>query len=498
MNADTLLSRYSVPDDVGRYLRRPLGMLIDGHWVGACSGECVDVVEPSSGLVLTRIPGGDEADIERAVSAARRAHEDGRWRKLTPARREEVLLRLADLLQADAEFLSVLETLDNGKPISASRAIDTPDAIRFARYMAGWATKLHGTTRTLSSADRALGMTLREPIGVVGAITPWNLPLNMAVQKVIPALVAGCTVVLKPAELTSLTALRLGEHALEAGVPPGALNIVTGTGSQAGEALVRHPDVAKITFTGSTAIGIRIGQLAMQSMTRLTLELGGKSPMIVLPDCDLDRTAQGVIDGIFANAGQICCAASRLYAHSSVFDALLERVAARAGALQIGPGLDPRTDLGPLVSQRQMKRVRGYIERGVADGATVRTGGEAFGPGYFIQPTVLTDVASHSPLAREEIFGPVLVASPFESDEQAIRLANDTRYGLAASVWSNDLRRVRMFVDNLRAGTVWINAHNPVDPSLPFGGYGLSGFGREGGAEQLDSYLETKAVWVAS
>jgi phenylacetaldehyde dehydrogenase len=497
MNIDTLLTRYSVPDDVIRYVQRPQRMLIDGYWVDASAGKCIDVVEPSSGLELTRIPAGDEADIERAVSAARRAHEDGRWRKLTPARREEALLRLADLLQADAEFLSVLETLDNGKPLAASRAIDTPDAIRFARYMAGWATKLHGTTRALSSPGQAFGMTLREPIGVVGAITPWNLPLNMAVQKVIPALVAGCTVVLKPAELTSLTALRLGELALEAGVPPGVLNIVTGTGAQAGEALVRHPDVSKITFTGSTAVGIRIGQLAMQSMTRLTLELGGKSPMIVLQDCDIDRAAQGVIDGIFANAGQICCAASRLYAHSAVFDALLERVAARAGALQIGPGLDPRTDLGPLISERQLERVRGYIERGIADGVTVRIGGQAFGPGYFIQPTVLTDVASHSPVAREEIFGPVLVAAPFESDEEAIHLANDTRYGLAASVWSNDLRRVRTFVDNLRAGTVWINAHNPVDPALPFGGYGLSGFGREGGPEQLDSYLETKAVWVA-
>lgn len=495
---EELFERYSVPEEVIAYVRKPHRMLIDGNWVGACEGQCIDVIEPSSGLKLTEIPRGGARDVEKAVSSARKAHDDGRWSRMTAARREDVLLRLADLLQADAEFLAVLETLDNGKPITASRMFDTPDAVRFARYMAGWTTKLQGTAQALSSPDRALGITLREPVGVVGAITPWNFPLNMAVQKVVPALAAGCTVVLKPAEQTSLTALRLGELALEAGVPPGAFNIVTGIGAEAGEALVRHPDVAKITFTGSTAVGTRIGQLAMLNMTRLTLELGGKSPMVVLPDCDVERAAQGVVDGIFANAGQVCCAASRLYAHAAVFDALMERVAARAAGLKIGSGLDAATELGPLVSERQLERVHAYVKQGVQDGATVRVGGRTFGPGYFVQPTVLTDVNSTSAVAREEIFGPVLVAASFESDDDAVRLANDTRYGLAASVWSNDLRRVRNFIESLRAGTVWVNAHNPVDPALPFGGYSLSGFGREGGLEQLDSYLETKAVWLAS
>src|SRR6185437_5459597 len=280
---EELFERYSVPQEVIAYVRKPHRMLIDGNWVGACEGQCIDVIEPSSGLKLAEIPRGEAGDVDKAVSSARKAHEDGRWRRMTAARREEVLLRLADLLQADAEFLAVLETLDNGKPITASRTLDTPDAVRFARYMAGWTTKLQGAAQTLSSPDRALGITLREPVGVVGAITPWNFPLNMAVQKVVPALAAGCTVVLKPAEQTSLTALRLGELALEAGVPPGTFNIVTGIGAEAGEALVRHPDVAKITFTGSTAVGTCIGQLAMLNMTRLTLELGGSRPWSFCP-----------------------------------------------------------------------------------------------------------------------------------------------------------------------------------------------------------------------
>jgi len=333
-------------------------------------------------------------------------------------------------MEADAEFLALLETIDNGKPVTASRAIDTPDAIRFARYMAGWVTKLHGKTMTLSSPDCPLGLTIREPVGVVVAITPWNLPLNMAVQKVIPALVAGCAVILKPAEQTSLTALRLGQLALEAGVPRGVFNVVTGFGPEVGEPLVRHPEVSKVSFTGSTAVGSRLGQIAMQNMTRLTLELGGKSPMIVLPDCDLDRAAQGVIDGIFANAGQICCAASRLFVHSAIFDALLERVVTRCTALKLGPGLDPKTELGPLVSARQLERVTHYIESGTADGACVRSGGRARSPGYFVEPTVLTDVDLGSVVNREEIFGPVLVARRFDSEEEVVRLANDTRYGL--------------------------------------------------------------------
>jgi phenylacetaldehyde dehydrogenase len=363
--------------------------------------------------------------------------------------------------------------------------------------MAGWATKIDGRSTALSAAGAPYGLTIKEPVGVVGAIIPWNLPLNMAVQKIFPALAAGCSIVLKPAEQTSLSALRLGELALEADVPDGVLAIVTGAGAAAGETLARHPGVAKLTFTGSTAIGTRVGQLALENMTRLTLELGGKSPMIVLPDCDLDRAAQGVVDGIFFNAGQVCCASSRLFVHREIHDALIERVASRANSLRLGAGLDPASEMGPLVSARQRDRVRGYIELGVAEGANMIAGGDWSEPGYFVRPTVFGRVRPTSRVMREEIFGPVIVATQFASDEEVLQLANDTRYGLAASVWSNDLDRVRYFTRGLRAGTVWVNAHNPVDAALPFGGYGLSGFGREGGPENLDAYLETKAVWIA-
>lgn len=495
---DALFNDFSVPREVVEFACTPKRMLIDGKWVEAYSGQTIEVVEPSTGFNLTSIARGTALDAQRAVTAAAQAQRDGRWRCMTPASREEILLRLVKMLEADAEFLALLETIDNGKPVTASRMNDTPDAIRFARYMTGWATKLRGQVVALSSADCPLGFTVRDPVGVVVAITPWNLPLNLAVQKVFPALVAGCAVILKPAEQTSLTALRLGQLALDAGVPPGVLNVVTGLGPEVGEALVQHPDVSKVTFTGSTEVGIRLGQLAMKNMTRLTLELGGKSPMIVFPDCDLDSAAKGVIEGMFANAGQICCAASRLLAHSTIFDRLIERVVALSEGYRLGPGLDPGTELGPLVSERQLQRVLRYIEHARAGGAAVRAGGHCHSPGYYIEPTVLTEVDVQNVANREEIFGPVLIARPFHSDEEALQLANDTRYGLAASVWSNDLRRVRTFAQELCAGTIWVNTHNPVDPALPFGGFKLSGIGREGGEEQLAAYLETKAIWLTN
>lgn len=492
-----LLDFHRVDTAVRAFIARRHRLLIDGAWREAASRRHLDVFEPSTGQELTTIAAGERTDVDLAVQAAQRALRDGRWSRLPPARREQVLLRFADLIERDAAMLATIETIDNGKPIVASRDIDVPEAVRFARYMAGWSTKIDGRSVALSAAGAPYGLTIKEPVGVVGAIVPWNLPLNMAVQKLFPALAAGCSIVLKPAEQTSLSALRLGELSQEAGVPDGVIAIVTGTGPAAGEALAQHPHIAKLTFTGSTAVGVRVGQLALHNMTRLTLELGGKSPMIVLPDCDLDRAAQGVVDGIFFNAGQVCCASSRLYVHREIHDELIERVASRAKSLRVGAGLDPGSEMGPLVSERQRDRVRGYIEIGVAEGASMIAGGDWNEAGYFVQPTVFARVPPGSRVIREEIFGPVIAAAPFTTDEEALELANDTRFGLAASIWSNDLNRVRHFTRGLRAGTVWVNAHNPVDAALPFGGYGMSGFGREGGPENLDAYLETKSVWIA-
>jgi phenylacetaldehyde dehydrogenase len=494
----SVLERFAVAPAVKSFIARRHGVLIEGRWRESLSGERLDVFEPSSGAWMTSIAAGNAQDVHLAVEAARRSMDDRRWSGLPPAQRERVLLKLADLIEADLDFLAVLETLDNGKPLSAARGIDMPDALRFARYMAGWSTKIDGRVVSLSAPDAPLGMTLKEPVGVVGAIIPWNFPFNMAVQKVLPALVAGCSVVLKPAEQTSLTAIRLGELAQQAGVPDGVLNIVTGLGRDAGEALARHPQVAKLTFTGSTRVGVHIGQIAIQNMTRLTLELGGKSPMIVLADCDIDRAVQGIVEGIFYNAGQVCCASSRVYVEQGIHDALLERLAKRANQLRVAPGLSADCEMGPLVSAAQRDRVTEYIELGKADGAQQVAGGHCAEPGYFVRPTVFSGIDPNSRVMREEIFGPVVAVSPFQTDEEVTRLANDTRYGLAASLWSNDLARVRRLAAAIRAGTVWVNAHNPIDPALPFGGFGLSGFGREGGPEQLDAYLETKALWIAT
>lgn len=472
-------------------------LLIDGKWQAARSGKSIPVNEPATGETMGGVAAGSDEDVDRAVESASRAFDDGRWSRTSPAEREARLHRLADLMERDAAALATIETLDNGKPLSVSSGIDVPDAIRYVRYMAGWPTKIDGRHVSLSAPDSPLALTVREPVGVVAAITPWNFPLGMAVQKVAPALAAGCTMVLKPAEQTSLTALRLGALALEAGIPDGVLNVVTGLGSTAGDALVRDRRVAKISFTGSTATGIRIGKAAMDNMTRLTMELGGKSPMIVLPDCDLDLAAQGVIDGLFFNAGQVCSAASRLYIHADIQDALLRKVAAKVATLRLGPGLDPATDMGPLVSAAQRDRVRGYIELGDREGAE-RIGGEPWsGAGWFVRPTIFTKLPVDSALVREEIFGPVLAVSTFSDLDDAVRRANDSRFGLGASIWTNDLAAVRSLAARLRAGTVWVNAHNPVDPALPFGGFGASGFGREGGPEGLEAYLETKALWIS-
>jgi len=474
-------------------------MLVGAEWRDAVSGQRLDVRDPATGEVVTSVPAAGAADVDLAVKAARHAFESREWGAARPVDRERWLLKLADLVELHAAEFAEIETIDNGKPLVISQRVDVPSAVDFLRYCAGWATKVEGTTIEPSlpgfRKNEFFAYTRREPVGVVGAIIPWNFPLLMAVWKIGPALATGCTIVLKPAEDTPLTALRLGELALEAGFPPGALNVVTGEGPAAGAALAAHPGIDKVAFTGSTAVGKRIGQAALENMTRLSLELGGKSPVIVLDDIDPAVAASGAANAIFFNSGQVCVAGSRLYVQRKVYDAVLDGVSAIAGKMRIGPGLEKGTQLGPLVSERQLQRVAGYVRTGLDEGATLVAGGERHGTrGWFHQPTILTGVGPSARVAQEEIFGPVLVASPFDDVEEIAALANGTAYGLSASIWSNDLKRVHRLIPRIKAGTVWVNCHGLLDNALPFGGYKQSGIGREMGRAMIDLYTETKSV----
>jgi len=476
-------------------------LFIGGEWVPAKSGATFETVHPATGELLARVAEAGDADVDAAVAAARRAFDDGAtggWVRMDAADRAVILWRIADLMEARKDELARLEVLDNGKPLREA-GIDIREAIDAFRYYAGWCTKLQGDTIPVRGS--VLNYTLREPVGVVGAIIPWNFPLLMASWKVAPALACANTVVLKPAEQTPLSALELAAIAQEAGLPPGALNVVTGFGESAGAALVRHGDVDKIAFTGSTAVGRTIMREAAGTLKKVSLELGGKSPNIVFEDADLDAAARGASAGIFYNAGQCCTAGSRLLVQRSIHDALVEKLAERAARLQPGDPLDPKTRIGPLVSQEQLERVLGYIDRGRSEGARLVTGG-ARAPyggeerGYWVQPTIFADVSAEHTIARDEIFGPVLAVLPFDDEEAAVRLANETVYGLAAGIWTNDLKRAHRVASRLRAGTVWINTYHPLDAASPFGGYKQSGYGRELGAYALDLYTQVKSVWV--
>ena len=474
-------------------------MLIGGEWRDAASGQRIDVRDPATGEVVTSVPAAGAADVDLAVRAARAAFESREWGAARPVDRERWLLKLADLLEANAAEFAEIETIDNGKPLVISQRVDVPSAVDFLRYCAGWATKVEGTTVEPSLTgfrkNEFFAYTRREPVGVVGAIIPWNFPLLMAVWKIGPALATGCCVVLKPAEDTPLSALRLAALALEAGVPPGVLNVVTGDGPAAGAALAAHPGIDKVAFTGSTAVGKRIGQAALENMTRISLELGGKSPVIVLDDVDPAVAASGAANAIFFNSGQVCVAGSRLYVQRKAYDAVLDGVTAIAAKMRIGPGMEKGTQLGPLVSERQLQRVSGYVQAGLDDGATLVAGGARHGTrGWFHQPTILTGVGASARVAQEEIFGPVLVATPFDDVDDIAALANNTAYGLSASIWSNDLKRVHRLIPRLKAGTVWVNCHGLLDNALPFGGYKQSGIGREMGRAMIDLYTETKSV----
>lgn len=479
-------------------LERPFRLLIDGAWADAQGGRTLDVVNPADGRVIATIPAGDRPDVDLAVAAARRAFEAGPWTTLTPGERARMLWRVADLIEARAEEFAELETLDNGKPILMSKRVDVPAAVATLRYWSGWCTKISGETRAVDLPGEYLAMTLREPVGVVGLITPWNFPLMSAVSKLGPALAAGCTVVLKPAEQTSLTALGLGEVLLEAGIPGGVVNIVTGLGAVVGAALAEHGDVDKVSFTGSTAVGKSLIAAAAGNLKRLTLELGGKSPTIILPDADLGRAIPGAANAIFLNSGQVCVAGSRLYVARQHFDQVVEGVAKVAAQYRLGPGLDPTTLMGPLVSGQQQARVMDYIDGARAEGASVLAGGSVVGQqGYFVEPTIIGDVRPEMRIVREEVFGPVLVATAVDDLDELAALANDTVYGLSASIWTRDISAAYRLARKIRAGTVTINTGSVGGANLPFGGFKQSGWGRENGVEGIESFTELKTVVTA-
>jgi phenylacetaldehyde dehydrogenase len=475
-------------------------ILIDGNWRDATGGQTFETFDPASGRKLADLAQGSAGDVDEAVASARAALAGKAWRGLTPSARGKLLWRIADLIDAHVEELAELETLDQGKSYRTGRFGEIPSSAEQFRYFAGFCTKILGTTIPTSIAYQPEGKqvfsyTVREPVGVVAAITPWNSPLLMAAMKLAPALAAGCTVVLKPAEETSLTALRLGELMLEAGLPPGVVNIVTGFGETVGAALTAHPGVDKVGFTGSTEVGKLIVKAAAGNLKKLTLELGGKSPAIVMPDADMALAVPGIARGIFANSGQVCVAGSRVYAHRSVYDRLVEDLASSAGKLRLGHGLDEATDLGPLVNRKQADRVAVYLTEGRKAGAEIASGGRQTGElGTFYEPTVVTGVRPDMRMMREEIFGPVVAVTPFDDVEEAIAYANDTDYGLAASVWTQDLSHAHRLAGRIRSGTVWINCHSYFSPELPKGGHKQSGWGYENGAQGLDNYLETKTV----
>jgi len=478
----------------------PRKMLIDGQWVAAASGKTFITYDPSTEEPLAEVAAGDKEDIDRAVRAARKAFEGGPWRRMTPSERGRAIWKLADLIEARTEEFAQLETLDNGKPISVARVADIPLVVDHFRYYAGWATKVEGETIPVSTGGiHMLNYTLREPVGVVGQIIPWNFPLLMAAWKLGAALACGNTVVLKPAEQTPLSALRLGELLDEAGFPPGVVNIVTGLGETAGAALAEHPDVDKVAFTGSTEVGRIVMRAASGNLKRVSLELGGKSPNIIFADADLDAAAIGAASAIYFNHGQCCCAGSRLFIEQKAYDKVMPKLIEYSEKVKVGPGMDPTTEMGPLVSSEQFERVTGYLKHGKQEGAKVLAGGgrpERFERGYFVAPTVFSEVRPDMKIVREEIFGPVVCAVPFKDPEDVLRAGNDTEYGLAAAVWTNDIQKAHRTAAILKAGTVWINCYNMFDAAAPFGGYKQSGFGREMGKAALELYTQIKTVWV--
>ncbi len=496
-----MATEIQIDERAREFVGRDRPMLIGGDWVNSASGKTFEVFNPATGEVLANVAEGDSEDIDRAVKTARAAFETGPWATMKPSDRGTIIHRIGDLILEHGDELAALETLDNGKPFAIARAADVPLAADLFHYMSGFSTKLDG--RSISPSVPYMpdaewhAYTLLEPIGVVGQIIPWNFPLLMAAWKLGPALTTGCTVVLKPAEQTPLSALRLAELILEAGVPEGVVNVVTGFGETAGAALAAHDDVNKVAFTGSTEVGKEIVRAAAGNLKKLTLELGGKSPNVVYADADMETAIPGAANAIFFNHGQCCAAGSRLFVEHEHYDEVLEGVSDHAKNIKVGSGLDPDTEMGPLVSQEQQDRVTGFLESGEHEGAKAVAGGHGIdGPGYFVEPTVLSETNSRMKVECEEIFGPVVTVRPFKDVSELIPAGNDTKFGLASGIWTSDLSKAHRTAKALRAGTVWVNCYNVFDAALPFGGYKESGWGREMGSEVIDNYTEVKSVCV--
>lgn len=479
---------------VVEFLKDPIKLFIDGEWQASVEENTFTAENPATGEVLAVVHEAGEQDVDKAVKAAKQAFETGEWPALSAYERSQLMHKLANLMERDFEILAQLDTLDNGKPLKEVTGSDLPGAIENLRYFAGWTTKMTG--QTIPVSESFFNYTRHEPVGVVGQIIPWNFPIMMALWKIAPAIATGCTVVLKPAEQTPLSALYLAKLVEEAGFPKGVINIVNGFGKTAGNALVSHPDVNKIAFTGSTATGRAIMKSAADTMKRVTLELGGKSPNIILPDADLDKAIPGVFNGIMVNQGEVCCAGSRVYIPDDIFDEVVNKMKEYAENVTLGDGLGAETDMGPLVSKKQFDTVTSYIEKGIKEGATMLVGGENKGKGYFVSPTVFTGVDEDMTIAKEEIFGPVVVAMPYSSIDEVIERANASSYGLAAGLWTENLKNAHKISNKLKAGTVWVNCYNLTNAAVPFGGYKESGFGREMGSYALENYTEVKSVWI--